>query len=731
MRFPILAAVRRRLAPRHPVVRQYDQIDCGPAALLSVLRSWGGNASLVKVRELAHTGPRGSTLLSLVNAAGALGFRARGARGEYDDLWREALPCIAHVVVGERLNHFVVVYRADERGVLLGDPGRGLVHATRAEFEQMWKTRAVALLEPGPGLVRAEVPHWSRWIAAYFRREETWLVQSLFLGVTYTLLALLTSVFVKWVIDRFIPQHDLVKIAFTGGALLVLQLLRAAAGYLRQRFLVELNQRVSMGMATDFLAHVFHLPASFFATRKTGDIMARINDSAKIQAAVLRILGGTVVDVLLILGSLGFLFAVAVPIGWLALGAVPVYAAILTLATRRIRREQGETVHAYAHVEAAYVDSLGGIESVRAFRAGDTFAQMVTRLYGTFQDRSLKLGYTQAVVGLQAELAGGVLVMGTLMMGAALVIRGQLQLGEMMAAYSLLAGMLPSTLRLVEANIGLQGASVAATRLMDLLLVERERGTGEAEFTMQHGIRLEGVEFSWSPLQPLLAGVDLELPRGRVTGLWGVSGAGKSTLVRVLERAYAPGAGRLALDGRDAAGVSLEAWRRNVVCVPESVKIFNGTLMDNVLMGRPLADPRDVIARIGALGLGPFFSRFPAGLFTLVGEDGHHLSSGERQVVGLVRALYDEPAVLVADEGMNAIDVNVAALIFGVLAAYAREHAVLVISHNLQTLMRVDHLYVLEAGRIVEEGAPGALRAAGGRFHGLWRTQETEPLALT
>jgi ABC-type bacteriocin/lantibiotic exporter with double-glycine peptidase domain len=731
MRFFDLAPVRRALAPRHPVVRQYDQIDCGPAALLSVLRFWGGNASLVRARELAQTGPRGSTLLSLAAAAEALGFRARGARGEYDELRREALPCIAHVVVGERLNHFVVVYRMDERGVLLGDPARGRVRVTRAEFEAMWKTRAVLLLEPGPGLAKLPVPHWTRWIAAYFRREETWLVQSLFLGVAYTVLALLTSVFVKWVIDRFIPERDLAKIAFTGGALLALQLLRAAAGYLRQRFLVELNQRVSMGLATDFLAHVFHLPAHFFATRKTGDIMARINDSAKIQTAVLRLLGQTVVDVLLILGSLVFLFSVAAPVGWLALGAVPVYAAILALATRRIRREQGEAVLAYANVESAYVDSLGGIEAVRAFRAGDTFAAILTRLYGAFQERSLRLGYTQALVGLQAELAGGVLVMGTLMLGAALVIGGTLQLGAMMAAYSLLAGMLPATLRLVEAQVGLQGASVAATRLMDLLLVERERGGGGEPFRMERGVRLEQVAFSWSPLRPLLAGVDLELPRGRVTGLWGVSGAGKSTLVRLLERAYAPGAGRMTVDGRPADEVSLEAWRRGVVCVPESVKIFNGTLMDNILMGRPLTDPREVITRIQALGLAPFFSRFEAGLFTLVGEDGHHLSSGERQVVGLVRALYDEPAVLVADEGMNAIDVHVAALVFHVLAAYARDHAVLVISHNLQTLMRVDHLYVLEAGRIVEEGAPSALRAERGRFHGLWRMQETEPHALT
>lgn len=729
LRIQIPEALRRRLRPRHPVVRQYDRIDCGPAALLSVLRFWGGDASLVRVRELARTDASGSSMLSLVQAAASLGLKAEGARGEYENLLKVELPCIAHVVVDERMNHFAVVYRADERGVLLGDPARGLRRLSRAEFEAIWKTRSVVLLEPGEALLKERVPHWTAWIGAYFRREETWLVQSVFLGLAYTLLSLLTAVFVQWVIDRFIPERDLLKIAFTGAALLVLQLLKGGAGYLRQRFLVELNQRVSMGVATQFLGHIFHLPSRFFDSRKTGDIMARINDSVKIQAAVLRVLGQTTTDVLVIAGSLVFLFAVAEPLGWLGLGAIPVYAAILFFSTQRIKREQAEVVGAYARVEASYVDSLGGIEAVRSFNAAGPFAEMTTRLYGAFQDAAVRLGRTQATVSLHAELAGGLLVMGTLVMGAVLVIRDGIKVGEMMAAYSLLAGMLPATLRLVEANVALQGASVAAARLMDLLLVAPETDAGTEPFRMERAVEMRGVRFSWAPGKTLLQDVSLEIPRGRITGLWGMSGAGKSTLVKVLERKYAPESGALVVDGRAAEGVSLEGWRRAVATVPETVKVFNGTLMDNVLMGRPLNDPREVIARIEAMGLGGFLARFEAGLFTLVGEEGRQLSSGERQIVGLMRALYDAPAVLVVDEGINAVDVDVAALVFRTLAEYAKEHAVLLISHNLGTLMRAEHLYVLEGGRIAESGTPAALRERDGRFRRLWQVQDAGILA--
>lgn len=728
---PIPDAVRRLLRPRHPVVRQYDQIDCGPAALLSVLRHHGGDASLVQVRELARTDARGSTMLSLVQAAETLGFEASGAQGEYDDLRKETMPCIAHVVVDERLNHFVVVYRIEEDGVLLGDPARGRVRMPRAEFEKIWKTRSVVLLQPRAGerLMSVRAPHWGEWILGHFRREETWLYQSMFLGVAYTVLALMTSVFVQWVIDRFIPERDLVKIAFTGGALLALQLLRAGAGYLRQRFLVELNQRVSVGVAGEFLGHIFRLPSRFFDSRKTGDIMARINDSVRIQNAVLRVLGTSVTDVMIVVGSLLFLFAIAEPLGWLGLGAVPVYFAILFLATKRIKTEQREVVSAYAQVESSYVDSLGGIEEVRSFNAAPAFTQLTTRLYNLFQDRSVRLGRTQARVSLFADLAGGLLVMGTLMLGAVLVIRDQLQLGQMMAAYSLLAGMLPSTLRLVEAHVALQGAGVAATRLMDLLLVAPEESQGTKEFRLEGALEVKGGGFAWPRGQALLAGVELSLGKGRITGLWGASGAGKSTLVKILERKYPLSAGALLLDGQAADSFALEDWRRNVATVPETVKIFNATLADNILMGRPVNDPREVIARIEEMGLGGFLARFEGGLFTLVGEEGRQLSSGERQVVGLMRALYGRPEVLVVDEGINAIDIHVAGLIFRTLSAYAADHAVLLISHNLRTLLRADFLYLLENGTVTESGPPRRLLEGDGRFRRLWQVQEDNLLA--
>ena len=702
-------SLRRKLRPRYPTVRQYDQTDCGAASLLSVLRFHGGDASLVTVREVSHTGVQGTTMWLLKEAAQHLGFNAAGARGSYDDLKEASLPCIAHLILENGRPHFVVVFRITNKRVLLGDPARGLRWVSKQHFCKDWKSQAVLLLTPTEKLHLSPTPHWVSWVSGYFRREEVWLTQALSMGFLYAALGLLTALFVRSLIDRFIPSGNIESIIAIGAGLLALQIVRGLVGYLRSWLLIELSRRVNTQMTVETLGHLFRLPTSFFESRRTGDITARINDSVRIHAALLAVLGNTAIDVVLVIGSVAILFYLAPLFGWTAVAFVTGMSFVVALAARRVRDHQFKVRHAYAGVQASYIDSIGAIDPIRGTNSAPAFGLLLGRMYGQVQNGVAKLGMVQTRVSVGIELAAGGIVVLALTAGSVFVVRDTLTLGNMIAAYSLLAGIVPATARIAETHLQFQEARVTSTRLLDLLLVDPEPNAGTTPFLMSRSLSVQGGGFSWPGSDPLLNGIDIDIPRGRLTALCGPSGVGKSTLVKILDRRYGLQNGKLLIDDVTASDVELTSYRCHVSTLPETVNIINGTIGENILLGRKVTDPQELVDRITKLGLAHFMSRFPGGIYTLIGDEGRQISSGERQTLGLLRALWSLPDVLLIDEGMNAVDLEIAQIFSTTVTEYAKKHAVFIVSHQPRTLLRADYVYVLEASGIVEEGVPGDL----------------------
>jgi ABC-type multidrug transport system fused ATPase/permease subunit len=226
--------------------------------------------------------------------------------------------------------------------------------------------------------------------------------------------------------------------------------------------------------------------------------------------------------------------------------------------------------------------------------------------------------------------------------------------------------------------------------------------------------------FQWCNGKSLLKNIDVDIPRGRVTALCGPSGVGKSTLVKILDRRYELHEGEISVDETPVSDIELRSYRRHVATLPESVSIINGTIAENILLGRQAIDGGELLARIELLGLGRFMNRFPGGVFTLVGEEGLQISAGERQAIGLIRALYDLPDVLLIDEGINAVDAELAEVFYKTVTSYSLDHAVLLVSHQPRALLRADFVYLMDDGTIAEQGGPGDLLARDTKFAALF-----------
>ncbi len=680
-------------------VRQYDQSDCGPAALLSILRFHGGNESLPYLRQVSGTDMHGTTLLNLAGAAEAVGFAASGAIATYDDLIVARLPCIVHLRLHDGREHYVVIYSASISAVWIGDPSDGVKRWRADEFRRQWDG-VVLLLEPTSQLAHRPPPSTWRWAIGYFRRDHTWIIQSVFLGAAYTAISLTTAGAMHWVVDAFIPSGDRRMLLVTAALLGCLAMVRVVIGYVRQRFLIGLGTRFGDAITGDFLEHIFALPADFFGTRKAGDLTTRVRDNLRIQAAVLRILGNAVSDSLIVAGSLAFFYVLAPPLAWVVFGSAITYTLVGAAGIHGLRDRQHAVMHTYAVAEACCIDSLNGIEEISGFAVSDPFVRKNRDLQSQFQAASARLTTRQAALSTMVDGVGGLLLILCLVSGALFVLDGRLLLGEMMAAYGLLAATLPSIGRLADSVFALQGAAAAVTRMMDMLLVAREGPRAGLPFVMEHACSVEDGAFAWRTGEVLFHDINITIRVGEVTGLWGDSGTGKSTLVRVLERKCSLTEGRIMIDGTGADRFALPGYRSSVAVIPETVKIFNGTLEDNINLGRATLALQPIDLVVDRIGVASFFRRFPSGLRTVVGEDGRRLSSGERQLIALLRALVGAPRLLVLDEGFNAVDPETAALIMHAVREHARTSAVLLISHDVNTIAACDRLYVLAHGTL-------------------------------
>ena len=280
----------------------------------------------------------------------------------------------------------------------------------------------------------------------------------------------------------------------------------------------------------------------------------------------------------------------------------------------------------------------------------------------------------------------------------------------MMASYSLVAGALPSLQRVLESLFTFQGGAAAAQRLQDLLLTDAESNEGLSPFRMGMELSMDNARFEWPNGEQVLNGASLTLKRGHIVGLSGSYGSGKTTLVHLLSRRYPLSDGRLMVDEFEASTIDLDSYRREVSVVPETVKIFHGTLGENIALGARRVPEEELGRRLHDLSVGPFIGRFTGGLATLLGEDGRRVSAGERQMIGLIRVLLSRPSILIIDEGLNALDPQTFRTAAQVLSEHASRGAILLISHHPSVLALADERFRLDGGVItpVPAGEPEA-----------------------
>jgi ATP-binding cassette subfamily B protein len=466
---------------------------------------------------------------------------------------------------------------------------------------------------------------------------------------------------------------------------------------------------------------------AFFDEQRTGELTQRLAaDTTVLQNATTTNISMALRYGMTVIGGIAILLYTSWRLTVVMLSVVPVVVLGAVFYGRSLQRLSRSVQDALARSTEVATETLAGIRTVRAF-ARET--QEAAR-YGDAVDGSFALARTRARAsavfqGVVSFAAYGAIA-AVLWYGGVLVLRGQMQVGDLTAfiLYTLTVAFAFGAVSDLWGDF--MRAAGASERLFELLEREPRLVAGTARpAAVQGALALRGVHFTYParPDMPVLRGLDLSLKPGEVVAVVGYSGAGKSTIAALLSRFYDPQQGEVHLDGHDLRSLDAEWLREQVGVVSQEPILFATSIADNIRYGRTTATQAEVEAAAQAANAHAFVSAFPDGYNTLVGERGVRLSGGQKQRVAIARAILKDPRILVLDEATSALDAESEALVQQALDRLMQGRTTLIIAHRLSTVLSADRVVVLDSGRAVESGTHAELLARGGVYHRLVERQ--------
>ena len=697
-----------------PVVLQQASSDCGVACLASVIRYFGGARSMEYLRHLSGTAIQGTTVLGLVEAVRQMGMEGDAFRVK--DLYhldKLEFPALLHVVIDQKFSHFVVCYGKKEDQYLLMDPSIGRKWVSEEGLLEIWQSRTLVLVQPGAGFETSGTSRQKKrkWILDLIRPDLPILLISGFLGLVTTILGLAVAVFSQKLIDEFLPNQAWQKLSLGLVLLFVLLIGRSVLSYLRSSILVRQSKELNLRLISGFFEQLLGLPKVFFDSRKVGDITSRMNDSRRIQRALSVLTTELMVDSLVVAVTTTSIFIYSWQIGCLVLVFLPIYFLLIYQYHRPIKKGQEDLMVQYSGSESGFIDTLTGIGAIKGESKSEQFLKMNGSAYEKFQESDFSLGQVSNRLALMSQLAGVVFLVAVLAASCYLVAEKQMELGVLVAISGMLGMLVPAVNKLALSNLQIQEAQIAGDRLYEFVQLEQEPISGETEVPNAiDQIQVANLSFRFPGRKLLFDGLSFELKKGKLSVLLGESGGGKSTILQVLMAFYPPISGSVLINGdRSLQDISKIGWRERVGYVPQDIKIFNGSLIYNICLNTNPVGYKEVIQRCQDLGLHEFFERMPQSYFTQVGEEGVNLSGGQKQLVGIARALLKKPKALLLDEFTGAMDRMTEQKMLDLILKLKEEIPVLVVTHRIRLALMADEVLILDQGKLVEVGTPELL----------------------
>lgn len=537
-----------------------------------------------------------------------------------------------------------------------------------------------------------------------------------------TLINIVSSYYLQGILDEYIPNQMKSTLGIVSIGLIITYILQQMMSFSRDYLLIILSQRLTIDVILSYIRHIFELPMSFFATRRTGEIISRFTDANSIIDALASTILSLFLDLFILIMVGGVLLLQNTNLFFLILLAIPIYTVIIFAFIKPFEKMNHDVMQSNSMVNSAIIEDINGIETIKSLTSEEARYQKIDSEFVNYLDKSFTLSKYSIMQTALKQGAQFILNVVILWVGASLAMSQKISIGQLITFNALLSYFTSPLESIINLQTKLQSAKVANNRLNEVYLVESEFKTKQViteKNFLAGDITFHDVSYKYGFGRDTLSDINLTIKIGDKVSLVGISGSGKTTLAKMMVHFYEPYKGQIRLNGNDLKMIDKKTLRQYINYLPQQAYIFSGSILENLTLGtNQIFSQEEIIRACEIAEIRSDIEQMPMGYQTEL-SDGAGLSGGQKQRIALARALLTKSPILILDEATSGLDVLTEKKVIDNLMGL-KDKTIIFVAHRLSISKRTNQVIVLDKGQIIETGSHAELMERQGFYHHLF-----------